>query len=289
MSDKDKQTRRAFLQGLAGATVVGGAATVEAAPLHYLKPLQINSPLTAYPNRDWERTYRNIFKTDSSFVFLCAPNDTHNCLLRAHVKNGVAVRIAPTFGYGKAKDLYGNTASHRWDPRICQKGLALVRRIYGDRRVKSPMIRRGFKDWADANFPRDPATGKPDPKYFQRGKDKWLRATWEEAYNYSARAMDNIARTYSGEAGKKRLHDQGYDEAMVEATEGAGTQTIKLRGGMAFLGATRIFGLYRFANMMALADAKIRNVGPDKAIGARGWDSYSWHTDLPPGDRKSVV
>ncbi len=283
MSDKDKQTRRAFLQGLAGATVVGGAATVEAAPLHYLKPLQINSPLTAYPNRDWERTYRNIFKTDSSFVFLCAPNDTHNCLLRAHVKNGVAVRIAPTFGYGKAKDLYGNTASHRWDPRICQKGLALVRRIYGDRRVKSPMIRRGFKDWADANFPRDPATGKPDPKYFQRGKDKWLRATWEEAYNYSARAMDNIARTYSGEAGKKRLHDQGYDEAMVEATEGAGTQTIKLRGGMAFLGATRIFGLYRFANMMALADAKIRNVGPDKAIGARGWDSYSWHTDLPPG------
>ena len=52
---------------------------------------------------------------------------------------------------------------------------------------------------------------------------------------------------------------------------------------MAFLGATRIFGLYRFANMMALADAKVRGVGPDKAIGARGWDSYSWHTDLPPG------
>ncbi len=25
-------------------------------------------------------------------------------------------------GYGKAKDLYGNTASHRWDPRGCQKG-----------------------------------------------------------------------------------------------------------------------------------------------------------------------
>jgi hypothetical protein len=94
-------------------------------------------------------------------VFLCAPNDTHNCLLRAYVKNGVVVRIGPTFGYGKATDLYGNRASHRWDPRLCQKGLALVRRIYGDRRVKAPMVRRGFKDWADAGFPRDPATGKP--------------------------------------------------------------------------------------------------------------------------------
>jgi ABC-type sulfate transport system permease component len=31
----------------------------------------------------------------------------------------------------------------------------------------------------------------------------------------------------------------GYDPAMIEATEGAGTQTIKLRGGMACLGATR--------------------------------------------------
>jgi nitrate reductase alpha subunit len=85
-------------------------------------------------------------------------------------------------------------------------------------------------------------------------------------------------------SGQKRLTAQGYDPAMVEATDGAGVQTIKVRGGMALLGATRIFGLYRFANSLALADAKIRGVGPDKAIGgARGWDSYSWHTDLPPG------
>lgn len=282
MTTHNQLSRRNFLQGLAGA-IATTATTAAAAPLHFLKPMQIDNPLAAYPNREWERAYRNLFKPDSSFVFLCAPNDTHNCLLRAYVKNNVAVRIGPTYGYGKAQDLYGNTASHRWDPRLCQKGLALVRRVYGDRRVKSPMIRRGFKEWADAGFPRDAATGKPDPKYFQRGKDRWLRATWDEAYGYSARAMDNIARTYSGEAGERRLAAQGYDAAMLEAMEGAGTQTIKLRGGMAFLGATRIFGLYRFANMMALADASIRKLGPDKAIGARGWDSYSWHTDLPPG------
>jgi nitrate reductase / nitrite oxidoreductase, alpha subunit len=280
MSDSPRPNRRHFLQAILGATVVGVAT---AAPIRFLKPLQVDNPLAFYPNRDWERSYRNIFQADSSFVFLCAPNDTHNCLLKAYVKNGIAVRIGPTFGYGKAKDLYGNTASHRWDPRLCQKGLALVRRIYGDRRVKSPMIRKGWKDWIDAGFPRDPATGKPDDKYFQRGKDTWLRMGWDDAYDYAARALLDITRTYSGEEGSKRLTGQGYDPAMIEAMEGAGTQAIKIRGGMAFLGATRIFGLYRFANLMALADAHVRKVGPDEAHGARGWDSYSWHTDLPPG------
>ncbi len=281
--DPSIPSRRTFLQGLLTATVAGANSVANAAPLRFLKPLTIENPLASYPNRDWERAYRNIFKPDSSFVFLCAPNDTHNCLLRGYVKNDVLVRIGPTYGYGKAEDLYGNKASARWDPRLCQKGLALVRRVYGDRRVKSPMIRAGFKSWVDAGFPRDEKTGKPDPKFFQRGKDKWLRVSWDEAYTYSAKALDAIARAYSGEEGKKRLEAQGYDHAMIEATEGSGMQTFKLRGGMAFLGATRIFGLYRFGNMMALADAKIRGVGPDKAIGARGWDSYSWHTDLPPG------
>lgn len=285
MFDAPKPSRRNFLQTLFGAAVVGvGAATVAgAAPIRFLKPLHVENPLAYYPNRDWERTYRNIFKEDDSFVFLCAPNDTHNCLLKAHVKNGIVIRIGPTYGYGKAKDLYGNSASHRWDPRLCQKGIALVRRIYGDRRVKAPMIRKGWKDWIDEGFPRDATTGKPDAKYFQRGKDTWLRMEWDDAYDYAARAMVNIMRTYSGEEGATRLIGQGYDEGMVEALEGAGTQTLKVRGGMAFLGATRIFGLYRFANLMALTDAAIRGVGPDAAIGAKGWDSYSWHTDLPPG------
>ena len=285
MSEKDNVDviRRRLLQGLFGAGALAASSSLQAAPLKYFAPTVIDNPLAAYPNRDWERAYRNIFNADSSFVFLCAPNDTHNCLLRAYVKNGVVTRIGPTFGYGKAEDLYGNKASHRWDPRICQKGLALVRRIYGDRRVKAPMIRKGFRDWATAGFPRDAATGRPDAKYFQRGRDKWLRASWEEAFELSAAAFANITATYSGRAGAKRLEVQGYDPAMINAMHEAGTQTIKLRGGMAFLGATRIFGLYRFANSLALLDAKVRGVGPDEAHGGRGWDSYSWHTDLPPG------
>jgi nitrate reductase / nitrite oxidoreductase, alpha subunit len=34
---------------------------------------------------------------------------------------------------------------------------------------------------------------------------------------------------------------------------------------------------------MALLDAQVRKVGPDQALGAKGFDNYSWHTDLPPG------
>ncbi|MCC6806327.1 MAG: molybdopterin-dependent oxidoreductase [Deltaproteobacteria bacterium] len=282
-SDKPDLVRRRLLQGLFAGSVMAGSSVAEGAVMRFFSPIHIDNPLASYPNRDWEKAYRNIFQADSTFVFLCAPNDTHNCLLKAYVKNGVVTRIGPTFGYGKAEDLYGNKASHRWDPRLCQKGLALVRRIYGDRRVKAPMVRVGFKAWVDAGFPRDATTGKPDPKYFQRGRDKWLRVSWDEAYAMSAKALDEITKSYSGESGKKLLQAQGYDPAMIEAMEGAGTQTVKMRGGMAFLGATRIFGLYRFANMLALLDAKVRNVGPDKAHGARGWDSYSWHTDLPPG------
>jgi nitrate reductase / nitrite oxidoreductase, alpha subunit len=277
-------SRRSFVKGLG---ILGGslaaAKWAQATPLRYFKPTAIENPLAGYPDREWEKTYRNIFAHDSEFVFLCAPNDTHNCLLKAYVKNGVVQRIGPSYGYGKATDLYGNTSSHRWDPRICQKGLALVRRFYGDRRVKAPMIRRGFKDWADAGYPRDAKTGKPDAKYFQRGKDKWLRLQWNQAYEYAAKIMKNIAENYSGGKGEGFLKEQGYDPAMIHALEGAGVQTLKFRGGMAFLGATRIFGLYRFANMLSLLDAKIRGVGPEKAIGGRGWDSYSWHTDLPPG------
>lgn len=280
---KKRFSRRDFLKGsVAGATVFA-STNVFSGPLKYFKPTVIDNPLAHYPNREWEKVYRDIHKTDGHYHFLCAPNDTHNCLLRAYTKNGVVLRIGPSYGYGKARDIYGNQSSHRWDPRICQKGLALVRRVYGDRRVKAPMVRRGFKEWVDAGFPRDARTGRPDPKYFQRGKDKWLRVSWDQIFSITAKAAENIAKTYSGEKGKEYLRAQGYEEAMIQAMKGAGVQAFKFRGGMAFLGATRLYGMYRMANQLALMDAKIRGVKPEEASGARGWDSYSWHTDLPPG------
>lgn len=89
-------SRRDFLK-LAGMAGLGTALTPEDlfAQYRYLAPVSVANPLAAYPNRDWEQIYRNIFRTDKSFVFLCCPNDTHNCLLNAFVKNNVMVRIEP--------------------------------------------------------------------------------------------------------------------------------------------------------------------------------------------------
>ena len=280
-----KLSRRSFLK-LALTSGAGFLVTqcVSAADLFtFLQPFDHDNPLGGYPNRDWEKTYRNLFQYDSTFHFLCAPNDTHNCLLTTYAKNGVATRIGPSFGFGKATDIYGNKSSHRWDPRCCQKGLALIRRFYGDRRCKEPLARKGFLDWVDSGYERDPETGAVPKKYLNRGKVTWVKISWGKAFDRTAKTMTHIAKTYTGEEGKKYLTAQGYDPAMIEAIQGAGVQTLKFRGGMAALGATRLFAQYRLANMMALLDTQIRNVPPEEALGGRGWDNYSWQTDLPPG------
>ncbi|MEK6661947.1 MAG: hypothetical protein AABY63_08720 [candidate division NC10 bacterium] len=69
------------------------------AQYRFLDPVRVDNPLAQYPNLDWERMYRDIFRHDRTFSFLCAPNDTHNCLLKGFVKNNVLVRIEPTCGY----------------------------------------------------------------------------------------------------------------------------------------------------------------------------------------------
>ncbi|HMZ21484.1 MAG TPA: molybdopterin-dependent oxidoreductase, partial [Blastocatellia bacterium] len=275
---KKELSRRDFLQTVAAAGF--GALAASATSAWALEA--VTNPLAAYPDRGWERVYRDLWKYDSKYTFTCAPNDTHNCLLNAYVRQGVITRIGPTMKYGEAKDLEGKGSTHRWDPRVCQKGLALTRRFYGDRRVNQTMVRAGFKRWYEAGFPRG-KDGRPDTEYFQRARDEWVRMPHAEAAKIVAAALKNIAETYTGDAGKQRLKAQHYDEATIEATGGVGTQVLKFRGGMPLLGVTRVFGLYRMANSMALLDAHIRKVGPDKAVGGKGFDNYSWHTDLPPG------
>ena len=261
----------------------GAVLALEGGPaLSALTAVVITNPLASYPQRDWEATYRNLEAPDSQFHFLCAPNDTHNCLLRAFVKNGVIVRIGPSYGYGKATDIYGNQSTARWDPRCCKKGLSLMRRVHGNRRVTRPMIRQGFKRWVDDGFPRQ-SDGLPDPSYLKRGQEPFVALSWDDAYTYAAKALKNLAETYQGSGGRALLAQQGYEPEMLDAMHEAGTQALKFRGGMPFLGATRIIGMYRYANAMALLDANVRGVLPAAAYGGRGWDNYAWHTDLPPG------
>ena len=280
-------SRRQFLNSLPPALAGMAAAWYLPGDLRfrYLEPIDPGlNPLDAYPNRGWEKVYRDLYTPDSSFTYLCAPNDTHGCLLKANVKNGVVVYADPSFGYGKATDLYGNAASSRWDPRVCISGLAYVRRFYSDRRLKGVFVRKGFKAWADEGFPRDSETGQPPKKYVEgRGKEDFIKMGWDEAFTLVAKALTNIVGTYSGEAGKARLTRQNYDPAMVETMGLAGTRTVKCRGGMPLIPPLRIGGAYRFSNMLALLDAYVRKVEPKDAKGAKGWDNYAWHTDLPPG------
>src|SRR3970040_600261 len=161
--------RRSFLKlGLSGLGALFFASNVFGEISTFFDPVDVENPLAFYPNRGWEKTFKDLWRYDSECSFLCAPNDTHNCLLKAQVKNNVVVRLAPSFGYSKATDLQGNQASCRWEPRCCQKGLALVRRIYGDRRIKYPVIREGFSKWVKDGFPRD-ENGKPPSKYLEGG------------------------------------------------------------------------------------------------------------------------
>lgn len=248
-----------------------------------LQPLvEVSNPLEHYPARDWEKLYRDIFSYDYTYIFNCNPNDTHHCYLVAYVKNGIITRIGPSQNYRNAKDLYGISATPRWDPRICNKGVALVGKTYGDRRIKYPMVRKGFKEWVEKGFPRD-EDGRPPLEYFRRGEDSWVQVSWDEAFEIIAKVMINIAQTYSGEKGAELLRKQGYDEEVIKRMQGAGTRAMKFRGGMPLLSVLKVFGLYRMANSMALLDAYIRGVSEEEALGGVGLDNYSFHTDLPPG------
>ena len=274
-------TRREFLKTASTAAALAGGSQLLS--LSILRPAQAAlNPLEHYPDRNWEQIYRNVYSYDDSYIFVCTPNDTHNCYLRAYVKNGIVTRCGPTHQYHKGTDVYGTKASQRWDPRHCNKGLAIVRRFNGDRRIKGPMVRRGFLEWVERGFPRD-AQGLPPAELFRRGEDSFVRMGWDEAYGLVARVLEHTARYYTGDQGVSKLEAQDYHPSMVKACEGAGTRTIKFRGGMPVLGSIKLFGQYRQANSMALLDAKIRGVGPDEAKGGVGLDNYSWHTDLPPG------
>ncbi|HAM58173.1 MAG TPA: nitrate oxidoreductase subunit alpha, partial [Candidatus Rokubacteria bacterium] len=116
-----------------------------------------------------------------------------------------------------------------------------------------------------------------------RGQDEFVQIAWEDAFACIAKALVKIAESYSGEDGKARLLAQGYQPEMVEAMGGAGTRTIKMRGGMGLLGVIGKYGMYRLNNSLALLDAAIRRVGSKDAKAGRNWSNYTWHGDQAPG------
>ncbi len=277
-------SRRRFLK-LGGAALATGAilSSGSSLALRRFEVVAITNPLEDYPNRDWETVYRDQYAYDDSFTFVCSPNDTHACRLRAFRRNGIVARIEQNYDSGRLTDLDGNRATEHWNPRGCSKGLTMHRRVYGPYRLQHPMVRAGWKQWADDGFPELTPDNRDKYKFTSRGQDTFERLPWDDAYDYATRGMVAIAKAYSGEEGAQRLRDEGYQPEMIEEMHGAGTRTIKLRGGMGLLGVIGKYGMYRFSNMLALLDSHVRDIDADDALGGRNWSNYTWHGDQAPG------
>ena len=273
-------SRRDFLK-MSG--IVSGAALTNYLRLQLLEPVNVQNPLADYPDRSWEEIYRNQYAYDSSFTYVCSPNDTHACRLRAFVRNGVILRSETNYDVGSYSDLYGNTATAHWHPRGCKKGQTFHRRVYGPHRLKGPIMRQGWKDWADDDYPYLDAANRDKYKFTARGDDVMIPVSWEEAYRYIARGMIAIATHYSGAEGAARLQADGYPEEMIAAMQGAGTRAMKCRGGMGLLGVIGKYGMYRFSNTLALLDTHVRGTDAETALGGRRWSNYTWHGDQAPG------
>src|SRR2546422_4780020 len=76
-------TRRQFMKASAG-TIVALAIADKALALTALQPvIEVGNPLGEYPDRSWERVYHDQYRYDSSFTYVCTPNDTHACRVRS--------------------------------------------------------------------------------------------------------------------------------------------------------------------------------------------------------------
>ncbi|MDP6560671.1 MAG: molybdopterin-dependent oxidoreductase, partial [Candidatus Binatia bacterium] len=276
-------TRRKFLQVSAATAAAATVLSEKAFALKTLQPVDVENPLGAYPERGWEKVYLDQYNYDSSFTWTCSPNDTHACRIRSFVRNGVIMRQEQIYNYQEYSDLYGNKATPNWNPRMCPKGYTMHRRVYGPYRLKGPMVRKGWKRWADDGFPDlDQGNNRSDYKFDSRGTDEFVPLAWDETFDHMARGYLAIAKRYSGPEGEKRLLNQGYPPEMIQPMRDpkgnvAGTRTFKFRGGMGLLGVIGKYGMYRNANMMALLDTHVRGVGPEDAMGGRSWSNYTWH------------
>ena len=276
-------SRRQFLKVSAG-TVAAVAVADQVLALTALQPvIEVGNPLGDYPDRSWERVYHDQYRYDSSFTWVCSPNDTHACRIRAFVRNGVVMRVEQNYDHQTYEDLYGNRGTFAHNPRMCLKGYTFHRRVYGPYRLKGPLMRKGWKEWMDAGSPEFTPETKRKYKFDSRFLDDMLRVSWDTAFTYAAKAMIIIATRYSGESGARRLREQGYAPEMIEMMKGAGTRTFKHRAGMPVLGILGKMGNTRMnGGINALLDTWIRKVSPDQAQGGRYWSNYTWHGDQNP-------
>lgn len=271
LNDPMPLSRREFLRLAAACGLTVGPP---GAPLSLLGPVSeslLDLPLA--PN--WQELYRDPYRYDSAFTFACAPGDGQVCRLRAFVRNGIVVRTEPLVDSPAPVDLDGRAEAIPPGPRACSRGLTFHRRIHGPYRLRHPLVRAGWKQWADDGFPPLTAELRTKYRFAERAADSFVKLTWEQAFDYSARGFLAVAKAYSGPEGEARLREQGAPAEAIEAVEGAGTRTIKAGAPPGEAGVIGNLAAHRFCTMLGLLDAQVRGVKPEQARGGRPLGGHS--------------
>ena len=272
--------RREFLEWMVAAGFSAFAASVNDA----WGVQALENPLAAYPNRDWEKVYRDLWKYDSSFTFLCAPNDTHNCILNAFTRDGVVTRIGPTMKYGEATDLYGSESLAPLGPARLPEGAgAYAALLWRPPRCAIQWCARASKPGSIKDSRAKKTVARPRSISIAVAMNGCASPTSRRRIS-SPRRLMNIADTYSGEKGQKLLAAARLrrgDRASHPGSRHPGAQVPRRHAAARHDAHLRHVSPGQFDG--AARRTRSAGVGPDKALGGRGFDNYSWHTDLPPG------
>lgn len=154
-------TRRSFLKWSAA---LGGTAAMAGGVTVGLKAIDAAAQTTS-TNGKW-------------VTAACWHNCGGRCLVKANVVDGLVTRV-------KTDDTHPDSPDYP-QQRACARGRAQRKLILGADRLKYPMIR---KNW-------EPGGGKKE----LRGKDEWVRISWDEALEIYASELKRVKETYGNEA-----------------------------------------------------------------------------------------
>ena len=141
------------------------------------------------------------------------------CLLKAQVVDGVVQRV-------KTDDTHPDTADYP-QLRACARGRSQQQQVFGADRLKYPMKR---KNW-------EPGGGKKE----LRGRDEWVRISWDEALDIYASELQRIKDKYGNES--------------ILALGGTMGRTLTLFGGAVGTWGTTSWGTWYYTGpMIGLGD-----------------------------------
>ena len=162
-----KITRRKFL-----GSMVGSVAGLMVLPL-MTKNLYAGKFIGSKLHKVSEDRLRKVFEFDKKVRSVCSANCTQACGWNAFVKGDkYIVELTPAADY----DTYDPVLGNYYNPRGCVRGASYLKYVYGDVRLKHPLIRVG-----------------------KRGEGKFKRASWEEANRLISKRFVDIAKKHGSD------------------------------------------------------------------------------------------